>query len=154
MKCRGCQLDLPEEKFPLRKDYPKYRRRPYCYDCANDILRARYESHKRTKPFLHKASRTRSRASSLKVPYDLDADYLEGIWTGFCPVYGMKISLHGKRGEPDTAELDRIIPDKGYTKGNVRFLSRKANSHKNNMTLDEIEKLHKWMKEEYDKNIG
>ena len=154
MQCRGCEIDKPEESFPLRKEYPSWRRRPYCYECSANIERMRYESHKRTKPFKHKASRAKSRASGLKVPFDLDEDYLESIWTGVCPVYGVKIEIHGKRGNPDTAELDRIIPKLGYVKGNVRFLSRKANAHKNNMTLEEVKLLAKWMEKIYDENSG
>jgi hypothetical protein len=147
MICRGCEEDKPEESFPMRKDYPKHSRRPYCYDCSNNISRARYLRHKSVSPFKLKASRARSRASSIKVPCDIDAEYLESIWTPTCPVLGIPISIATKRGEDGAAELDRFDPFKGYTKGNVVFLSRKANNLKNQLTLETLELLYSWMKQ-------
>jgi hypothetical protein len=78
----------------------------------------------------------------------LDAEYLESIWTGLCPVLQVPIYLHERdRSDEFTAELDRFVPNKGYTKGNVHFLSRKANRLKNNVTTKELEQLINWMKQ-------
>jgi hypothetical protein len=154
MKCRGCEKEKPEESFPMRKDYPKHTRRPYCYECARNIERARYERYKRESPFKHKASRARSRASSLKVPCDIDEDYLESIWTDTCPVLGIPISISTPRGEPGAAELDRFDPFKGYVKGNVVFLSRKANNLKNQLTVETAFLLYQWMKKREDNENG
>lgn len=35
--------------------------------------------------------------------------------------------------------VDRIIPELGYTKGNVRVISNRANLLKNNASIEEIE---------------
>lgn len=35
--------------------------------------------------------------------------------------------------------LDRIVPEKGYVKGNVAVISHKANRIKNNGSLEELE---------------
>lgn len=68
-----------------------------------------------------------------------------------CPVLGIPIELYqgsGLQGIRDnSATLDRIDPSKGYTKENVRWLSGRANRLKSNMTLDEIQKLYTYMKE-------
>lgn len=48
----------------------------------------------------------------------------------------------------NSPSLDRIIPSKGYVKGNVRVISHKANSHKADMTLEEIERMYKYAKGE------
>ena len=42
----------------------------------------------------------------------------------------------------DSPSLDRIFPESGYTKGNVRVISWRANWIKNNSTIEEIEKLY------------
>lgn len=121
--------------------------RPYCKQCARDAQKARYSRHKRHSPFKLKASRARSRSQFLKVPFDLDAEYLESIWTGVCPVLGVSISITEKdRSDEFAAELDRFVPALGYTKGNVAFLSRRANRLKNNVTTKELEQLIEWMK--------
>ena len=119
MICRGCDKEKHEEDFPMRKDYPKTSRRPYCHLCVADISRARYKSHQRNQPFKLKASRAASKASSNKVPCDVDAEYLESIWTDVCPIFGDKLDVSAPRGEEGCVELDRFVPDLGYVKGNV-----------------------------------
>jgi len=144
--CQKCLEDKPQESFPLRDDRSG-RYRPYCYVCKNDINRSRYEVHRREQPFKLKATRARARSKLLGTPFDLDAAYLESIWTGVCPVLGLTIYLHEKnRLDEFAAELDRFAPEKGYVKGNVHFLSRRANRLKNNATTAELQRLIDWMK--------
>ena len=143
-KCRGCENELHNTEFPVRNDRSG-RLRPYCYTCVRKISKARYESHRREEPFKHKCSRAKSRAQHLKVPFDLTPEYLESIWTGVCPVFGVPISLLDQRNNEYAAELDRFIPTKGYTQGNVAFLSRRANRLKNNVSTKELQQLIDWM---------
>ena len=143
--CKSCKEDKPQDQFPLRKDKSE-RHRPYCKTCANDSQRARYSSHKREQPFKLKTTRAKARAQFLKLPFDLDPEYLESIWTGFCPVLGVEITLYDSdRSNEFAAELDRFIPSLGYVKGNVHFLSRRANRLKNNVTTKELKQLIEWM---------
>ena len=146
MICRGCYKDKQENEFDYRKDTKKLR--PYCKLCSRNISRARYANHKRSSYFLHKSTRARSRSQSLKVPFDLDAEYLESIWTDTCPILGVPISRDLPRGNPNAAELDRFIPEKGYVKGNVHFMSRRANRVKQDFSLLEMRQLIKWMEEQ------
>jgi hypothetical protein len=150
MICRGCSVNKEADSFPVRNDRSG-RLRPYCYLCVNIISRARYENHKRTNPFKHKATRAKARALSLHVPYDLTPEYLESVWTGICPVLHTPISLLEQKNNEYAAELDRFIPSKGYIQGNVHFLSRRANRLKNNVTTKELQQLIDWMKEHEDK---
>lgn len=143
--CKGCQLNKDDSFFPLRKDRSNGTRRPYCTDCNRDIAKARYNNHKRNSYFKLKASRAKSRAQYLKVPFDLDADYLESIWTDTCPVLGVVLHKYHKQGDEDSAELDRNIPSLGYVRGNVTFLSRRANRSKQDLSLDEMRAMVKWM---------
>ena len=144
MICRGCLQDHPIEDFTQRKDRSG-RYRPYCKTCRNDIVRARYNNHKRTSPFKLKCSRAKSRAQGIKVPFDLTPEYLESIWTGYCPVSGIELKWETDRSDEAAAELDRFDPTKGYVKGNVVFLSRRINRLKNNATSEELRKLLEWM---------
>jgi hypothetical protein len=96
--------------------------------------------------FTHKATRARSRSQNLKIPFDLDGEYLESIWTGVCPVSGVKLSRSTDRSDEDAAELDRLIPSRGYVRGNVTFLSRKISRLKNNALLEELENLILWLR--------
>lgn len=142
--CAGCDRNLTLDNFPTRKDRSG-RLRPYCRECANDVQRARYAHHKKSSPFKHRCSRARTRARRLKVPFNLTPDYLESLWTGKCPVTGVGLNLDTDRKDEAAAELDRFIPEKGYTIGNVAWLSRKANRVKNNTDLKLMKQLIKWM---------
>lgn len=73
-----------------------------------------------------------------------------------CPVFGIEISITEKdRSDEFAAELDRFVPALGYVKGNVMFLSRRANRLKNNVTTKELKQLIKWMEDyENSKNEG
>lgn len=116
--------------------------------------KARYERYKENNPFKHKCMRAKSRAQSLGVPFDLTPEYLELLWTGVCPVLGLEIELTGDRVDELIAELDRFIPEKGYIKGNVQFLSRRANRMKGNFTISELEKLLQWMETNENQSNG
>lgn len=83
----------------------------------------------------------------MKVPFDLDEEYLSSLWTGVCPVLGVEIKKSTERTDEYAAELDRFDPKVGYVKGNVAFLSRKINRLKNNASVEELERLLTWMKQ-------
>lgn len=150
-ECSGCKEHKSLSEFPIRKDRSN-KLRPYCKECDKDIKRARYNNHKITNPFLHKCTRAKSRASYLKVPFDLDKDYLESIWTGICPVMGVPLDMSASRDSENAPELDRFKPALGYVKGNVTFLSRKANRLKNSASVPELRNLITWM-EKYESSI-
>jgi len=143
--CKSCRCEKEDREFPVRKDRSG-RLRPYCKSCANDIERSRYKSHRENNPFLHRCTRAKSRATGLGIPFNLDPEYLEKIWSGRCPVLLVDINLVTDRKDEYAAELDRFIPELGYVKGNVHWLSRKANRLKNNVTVEILESLLDWMK--------
>lgn len=89
----------------------------------------------------------RGRAKKRGIPFDLDYSELE--WPTECPVLGIPI-FKGKAGSSNdnSPSLDRFDNSKGYTKDNVRIISRRANTLKNDASLEELEKIVKYMKGE------
>ena len=82
------------------------------------------------------------------IDFDLDENYLEEIWTGICPIFKCEISLGGiidQKGSHNSAHLDRIDPEKGYTIGNVAWISGRANRIKYNASIDELRAIANWM---------
>ena len=150
MICKGCNTELELIYFPIRNDRSG-KPRPYCLKCSRNIAKARYIYYRQTNPFKHKVTRARTRAKTLGLSFDLDPEYLESIWTGYCPVLNKPISLLDQRENEYAAELDRFVPEKGYVKGNVHFLSRRANRLKNNVTTKELKQLLIWM-QQYEDN--
>jgi hypothetical protein len=90
----------------------------------------------------------KKRAKKYKLPFDIDCEYLKSIMTTHCPVFGLKFNL-GRIGEGyDTKfspSLDRVIPEYGYVKGNVVFISNLANSIKQNVTETELYAVADWL---------
>lgn len=85
------------------------------------------------------------------IPFDLDLSDLE--IPEFCPAIGIKLRQQfggTKNGyaEDDSPSLDKLIPELGYTKGNVRVVSNLANRIKSNATIAQIEGVLAYMKKE------
>jgi hypothetical protein len=57
-----------------------------------------------------------------------------------CPVLGLPLQ-HGSKIQDSSPTLDRIIPNLGYTSGNVWVISNRANKLKSDASLEELDKL-------------
>ena len=68
-----------------------------------------------------------------------------------CPVLGIEIRLGGGRQCYSSPSIDRLDNNLGYTKENIRFISWRANTLKNDASFEEIELLYNWMKKELGK---
>ena len=81
------------------------------------------------------------RAKKANIPFSIDAEYLIEIFPedNKCPVLGLDFQYgHNSANSPS---VDRIIPSKGYVKGNVIWISRRANVIKNDASVEEIYKV-------------
>jgi hypothetical protein len=59
-----------------------------------------------------------------------------------CPVLGIELTYGKKLGGDDSSfSIDRIDSSKGYVKGNVQVISKRANTIKNDSTLEELKAL-------------
>lgn len=68
--------------------------------------------------------------------------------TKFCPVFGWELdySKGFKEGVlPNSMSIDRIDSTKGYIEGNIQVLSYRANTLKWDATLEELEKVVKFL---------
>lgn len=77
---------------------------------------------------------------------DVDVPYLIDLYVtqnGKCAVTGILMNLEKGRGKgtSDSPGLDRIDPDAGYTKGNVRWVLAAVNRFKGRMTDKEMKEL-------------
>lgn len=64
-----------------------------------------------------------------------------------CPVLGIKIIANTTNSPLDSSpSIDRIDPNKGYIKGNIRIISNRANRIKSDATIDELELILKDLK--------
>lgn len=57
----------------------------------------------------------------------------------YCPILGIKIELDNPILKYNSPSLDRIYPELGYIPENIRVISARANTMKNDATLEELE---------------
>lgn len=93
------------------------------------------------------------RAIKEQCPFDIDIPFLRSIATNTCPVFGIVLSWgmlgQGYKKNIDSApSLDKIKPEYGYVKGNVRIISLLANRIKQDVGYEELYKLADWLHEE------
>jgi len=88
------------------------------------------------------------RSRLVGVPFDLDIDYVVNIFPKDyrCPILKMKMVWSNIPRDPNSPSLDRIEPKKGYVKGNMSWISNRANSMKNDATFEEVELIYNWFK--------
>ncbi len=89
------------------------------------------------------------RANRTGLPFSIQLS--DVVVPATCPVLGIALGwkeFDGKRGfpHPGSPTLDRLDSSKGYVPENVEVISWRANSLKKDGTLEELEKLVKWMK--------
>lgn len=65
-----------------------------------------------------------------------------------CPILGIELKKNSSK-QPNSPSLDRVDNTKGYIPGNVRIISARANSIKNDATIEELEAIIKYMKEHF-----
>ena len=104
---------------------------------------------RKEKPFDRRCVSVKRQATKKKIPFNLTAEYLESIWTKKCPVLGLELDINSGKTKDNSAQMDRLVPDKGYVKGNVSWLSFRANRLKSNATALEHIKIGLWMLGEF-----
>jgi hypothetical protein len=138
--CSNCGLEVVSK----RKDAI------YCSNkCGNRVRGRRYDNNnpesvkqnrdkQNTKVERRMLSRIKCRAKRDGIPFNLEESDIS--IPEFCPVLGLKLVLinQGSGYHVDSPSLDRIDPKLGYTKGNVRVISARANLLKNDATLIEM----------------
>ncbi len=94
---------------------------------ANIIKEREYNrNHHATHPFRYAVKHAKKRSKKNGLAFDLTPEYLKQLWDecgGICPMTGVKMLKKSKLSDPIAKSLDRIDPEKGYTKDNVRLVS-------------------------------
>lgn len=143
--CRNKQAALQRDKH-REKINTTYRER-YANDSEfkahrKEVQKKSYANMRKDNPVYFMWQAAKSRAKKENIPFDIEMNDL--IIPDYCPLLGIKLEyIPGKTNNPNTPSLDKIDPTKGYVKGNVRVISYKANTMKNNATREELERFAK-----------
>lgn len=110
-----------------------------------DYLRNSINYKWRLKKLTHMA---KSRAKLKNLPFNLTSDYIIALWehnSGKCEVTKQTFDLYqyGNKGQvsPRAPSIDRIVPELGYTIGNVRLITYHLNISLSDFGILEFERL-------------
>ena len=124
-----------------KASYYKWRDNPLNKEKVKEIDRRCYAKTKSRDKAARMLQGARYRAKVQGLPFDIvksDIDIPE-----FCPVFPW-VKL--RSGDHDSRpELDRIIPELGYIKGNVRVVCSRANRIKSDASLKELQAIINYM---------
>jgi len=87
----------------------------------------------------------KGRATRGGLPFDLEPEDL--VIPEVCPVLGIPLfrNTGGNKPTGNSPSVDRIIPELGYTKGNIQIISHRANVMKNDAKPEELRKFAEWV---------
>ena len=145
--CTKCKIKKKNSEFSFCGN-SKDKLQAYCKSCTaiyNNDYRATKEGYVN-----HALLSSKTRAKNKKVKFNLDIEYLQSIATDRCPVFDVELiyaSSNKGKGYPNpyAAALDRVIPELGYVKGNVVFISNWANSIKSDATEVQLYAVADWL---------
>lgn len=104
-----------------------------------DQLRKKRNDWDKTNPEKAMLQRVRGRSKAMGLPFDLTVSDIE--IPEFCPVLGIRLERGIKCNQDSSPSIDRLVPTKGYVKGNIKVISNLANRIKADATSDQIKKV-------------
>ena len=122
---------------PACVDHGVALRRATCRKCNSAYMNSYLQARRRREPEKELWRRAKERASSFGLEFDLTHPPALPLR---CPVLGITLTPGGRR-RNSSPSLDRIDPQRGYIKGNVRVISDRANRLKGNRNLEEVRAL-------------
>jgi hypothetical protein len=106
---------------------------------------ARSLRYQRNHPERRAVIAARSRAKERGIPFALEYDDLPPV-PAVCPIFGIPLVRGEGQPRPGSPELDRIIPELGYVPGNVQWISRRANTMKQDASPEELLAFADWIR--------
>lgn len=148
--CTICSQEKEETEF-LRDKSAKGGFRNQCKSCLRERNKndwdKRKESYNRAMrkyrstnkgAIMTSLTAAKGRANKQGLPFDIDLEYVTNLFDeqkGLCAITGELMIPKSGRTSPS---LDKIDPSLGYVKGNVQWLTWRANCVKQDMTMEEL----------------
>lgn len=148
-RCKKCEnwIDLSNFSTRICKGKENLQVREICKDCSvksikNNSLYSTSEYRKllyRRNITKHLLQNAKIRSKSKNLDFSLNIEDI--IIPETCPLLNIPIIISENKVSDNSPNLDRINNNKGYIKDNIWIISKKANTIKNNATIQEIELL-------------
>lgn len=132
--CKSCCKKVSDGRAEYRAEFYKKNKEKII---INQVIYARGKRKNNPLKYLYKAARSRARKKD--IPFSIEEGDLE--LPEYCPILGIKLEVNDQRSKANSPSIDKIIPELGYVKENVRIISWRANSIKNDSSVEEMKKL-------------
>ena len=150
VECTKCGRELPREELPWGRVTKHPYQLSYCRACTTAAVVA--NTRKSVPQYLkHRQRALKSRSREAGIAFDLPGAYLAELYEQqqgkcFYTDEEMKVYFGTKKSgaRRDSLSIDKIIPERGYVKGNVVLCIMRANRVKFDCTLEEVAR---WMPE-------
>jgi hypothetical protein len=128
---------------------PRYVMTKICLECGKTIYQVKdRDDYRYQNTFYRQFISRKQKAIKAGIPFTIEFNQLEK--PEFCPIFNTKLN-YGWSGlkcrDPNKATIDKLIPELGYVSGNVFIISWRANKLKSDMSINELEKIMKYIKE-------
>lgn len=133
-QCKQCMSEYRASKREHYKEYMAYRR-----EVDNETIKANRRKHYRNHPESRMLMAAKQRAKNQGLEFNLTIDDI--VIPDKCPLLEVPFVAGEKGNYEYTPSLDRIDPTKGYIKGNVWVITKRANTMKNSATREELLKF-------------
>ena len=139
LKRRRENLRAWHRKHPGK--HMEYYRRSKAKDPKRFLAAARRRGHKWNllHPEIKLLVAARKRAGYSGCPFNIEVS--DVVIPEYCPIFNIPLRHASGKPRHNSPSLDKIIPEKGYTKGNVWVISWKANRLKNDASPEELMRL-------------
>lgn len=130
--CNCCGVDTPINEM-VKSKQNKDGVGSYCLKC----MKVKSLEQRKKNPLRTMISNTKSSAKKRNIFFNLTEEDL--IIPEYCKYLEIKLTINAGQGILDSAAtIDRIDNNKGYTKDNIQIISHKANTIKNNLSINEL----------------
>ena len=147
LKCRICGEYYPEEDFGIKTTGKlRHYRDARCRKCrtkqAKEYFSKCDNNEKLRKMLQSRVLGARGRAKKANLEYNLTESWIKQKWdeqNGLCAISKIPMTYNRNNGRTFTnVSIDRINPNKGYTKDNVHLVCMGVNLMKSDMSIEEL----------------
>jgi hypothetical protein len=131
-QCKACMTAYRKQNKEKQRQYMQQRR----LTDNESIKETRRKSWRNLDPRKRMLQQSRNRAKRKGIEHNISLEDI--IVPEMCPLLGVPFIVGTKDNYEHTHSLDRMDPTKGYVKGNVWVITKKANSMKNSATRKEL----------------
>lgn len=131
-ECKDCYIKRRVEKRDYHKNYQRELRKTD----NEKVKKSRNLSYQKTEPALKLFRQAKQRSDRKLIDFNIDVSDI--IIPEVCPLLNVPFIIGTNYDYEYTHSIDRIDTTRGYVKGNVWVVSKKANSMKNSGTIQEL----------------